>query len=104
PGGRAVRLLGARVLRRRGVPVAAVAYQVGQGDATLLVSRAQPAGSGNTAAPKHPLAKVGFSAGARAFSWSMRQQTYALATSVVSDPQIACLLCHTSAPQRITVN
>jgi hypothetical protein len=94
PSSRTVRLLGARLLQTHGAPIAAVAYAVGGGTATLVVSRAR-AKRGGSPAPKHSFS--------RALSWTMREQVYALACSVVNEPQVACLLCHSTTPQRITV-
>lgn len=83
----AVRLLGARILRKSGIPVVAVSYAVGDGQAALLVSRSR---SGDQ--PGHLFARIG-PAQRGVFSWSMREQTYALACSA-RNPRVACLLCH----------
>jgi hypothetical protein len=98
PGSSEVRLLGARLIRRKGAPVAAVAYQAGEGTAALLVSGR---GSGGSKSP-HVFAPVETSGGSRVYSWKMREQEYTLASSVTHDPHAACLLCH-SQPQ-MTLN
>ncbi len=80
PSRRAVRLLGARVIRTVGTPVGAVVYRVGDSDATLLVAR-----TSDMADTSH-----------RRFSWSAGGLTYALACANEAHPEAACLLCHAS--------
>jgi hypothetical protein len=90
----AVSLLGARMIAREGVPVAAVAYRVGNERAALLISRTgsvDPIG-------RHMFTKVG-----GVSSWSMGGQVYALACSA-KNPQVACLLCHANPEQPEMVN
>src|SRR5258708_38863060 len=72
PGSGAVRLLGARLISRHGAPVAAVAYRVGDDDATLLVSRKHSLFSGNSAS-KHVFSRIESAGGARFFSWRTRE-------------------------------
>ena len=81
-GNSAVRLLGARLMRLDGMPVAAIGYQVGDSAATLLVCRKR---SGGAATTKHVFSR----ADSRLFTWSMREQVYTIASSAA-----ACLLCH----------
>jgi hypothetical protein len=76
-----VRLLGARVIRLGGSRIGAVSYRVGEHRATMLVARAA-GGSGISAGPG-PLACKG------------RDQVLAVACSNPSQPELACLLCHT---------
>jgi hypothetical protein len=76
-----VRLLGARVIRFGGSRIGAVSYRVGEHRATMLVARAA-GGSGISAGPG-PLACKG------------RDQVLAVACSNPSQPELACLLCHT---------
>ena len=76
-----IRLLGARVIRFGGSRIGAVSYRVGEHRATMLVARAA-GGSGISAGPG-PLACKG------------RDQVLAVACSNPSQPELACLLCHT---------
>jgi anti-sigma factor RsiW len=103
PGSGAVRLLGARLIPRRGAPVAVVAYRVGDNDATLLVSRKHSVFSGK-AASKHVFSRIESAEGARFFSWRTREQIYTIASSMTKDPQGACLLCHANEPSPATFN
>ena len=96
PGVGAIRLLGARLVEYQGEPVAAVSYRVGNGSAMLLVSRRQPADGGDVANRAHRFAPIRAGNGARLFAWNMRRQEYMIACSDMADPQVACLLCHTS--------
>jgi hypothetical protein len=75
-----VQLLGARVIRFGGSRIGAVSYRVREHRATLLVARAS--GGGISAGPG-PLACKG------------RDQVLAVACSNPSQPELACLLCHT---------
>jgi len=59
PGSGAVRLLGARLIPRRGAPVAAVAYRVGDNDATLPVSRKYWVFSGKAASARFFAHRIG---------------------------------------------
>ncbi len=99
PENGAVRLLGARMIAGGETPIAAIAYQVGNARAALLVSRAP--GNG-TVTPKHAFAKSD-NAGNGLISWSMGQQVYTLACSG-KDPQVACLLCHVGSERPTAVN
>jgi anti-sigma factor RsiW len=85
PGSSAVRLLGARLIRLDGEPVAAVGYKVGDSAATLLVCRKR-SGASTT---KHVFSR----AESRLLTWTMRDQVFTIA-SAAKDPQAACLLCH----------
>jgi anti-sigma factor RsiW len=86
PGSSAVRLLGARIIRLGGSPIAAVGYKVGDSPATLLVCRKR---SGGAATTKHVFSRMN----ARVLTWTMRAQVYTIA-STAKDPQAACQLCH----------
>lgn len=94
----AIRLLGARLLHLRGVPVAAIDYRVGDRMATLFVSGKQPGLNGNTHASKHLFSRIKSSRDEQLFSWNMRNQTYAIVFSGAKDPHGACMLCHASTP------
>jgi hypothetical protein len=89
PGSGAVRLLGARLIRLDGAPIAAVAYKVGDSAATLFVCRKRSVTGGNEPI-KHVFSRVN----AQLFTWSMREQVYTIASSSAKEPQAACLLCH----------
>jgi hypothetical protein len=91
PGSGSVRLLGARLIRLDGSPIAAVCYKVGDSAATLLVLRKA---GGNSAKKEHVFSRVESAGGARLISWSMREQVYTIASSAAKDPEAACALCH----------
>ena len=103
PGSGGVRLLGARLIPRRGAPVAAVAYRVGEDEATLLVSRKRSVFSGK-AASKRVFSRIESAGGARFFSWRTREHVYTIASSMTKDPQAPCLLCHANEPPPTTLN
>lgn len=94
----AVRLLGARLVRLRGLPVAAIDYRVGDMVATLLVSGRSAGQSGEASASKHFFSRIESPAGVRIVSWNMRNQTYAIAFSGAGSSGGACLLCHANTP------
>jgi len=81
-----VRLVGARVIEKRGARIGdrqyigEIQYKVGPDTATLLVARA---GSGPDGGHRH-------------LAWRSRGQSYALASSNSERPDAACLLCHAS--------
>jgi hypothetical protein len=83
-----VRLVGARVIEKRGAGVGdiryigEIQYKVGPDTATLLVARAGP-GSGQDGGHRH-------------LAWRSRGQLYAVASSSSERPDAACLLCHAS--------
>jgi hypothetical protein len=79
-GSGAVRLAGIRLLQKRGVPIAAVAYRVGADTATLLIARVPEASETGHGSP----------------FWRTRSQAYAVASSDPDHAEAACLLCHTS--------
>jgi hypothetical protein len=94
----AVRVLGTRIIRLRGLAVAAIDYRVGDQVATLFVSGKRAGLTGTAKASKHL-----FSRG-RLVSWNMRSQTYTIAFSATGafsetgNSHGACLLCHASSP------
>lgn len=73
-----VRLAGVRMIRKRGMRIAAVDYTVGSDAATLLVARTGPAAD----------SEHGW------LTWKSGGLSYALACSSVEHPEAACLLCH----------
>lgn len=97
----AVHLLGAKLVELRGTLIAAVAYHVGDDSATLLVSRKRTMFWDSNAESKHLFSRVATSQGTSLFSWSMREQNYAIAWAGVNDPQGACLLCHADLHGRL---
>jgi hypothetical protein len=86
-----VQLLGARLIRQRGLPVAAIDYRVGGEAATLFVSGKRGGLSGTTEAAGHLFSRIN----ARLVSWNVGNQTYTIAFSGAKSPHGACLLCHT---------
>jgi hypothetical protein len=94
----AVRLLGTRIIRFNGLPVAAIEYRVGDQVATLFVSGKRAGLTASAKASKHL-----FSQG-RLVSWNMRSQTYTIAVSKTgvfsgaTNSRGACLLCHANSP------
>jgi hypothetical protein len=93
-----VRLLGVRMTKLRGLPVAAIDYRVGDEVATLFVSgkRAGPAGNGSPS--RHMFSPTKSAGDTRLYSWDMHDQTYAIAFSGAENSHVACLLCHSSTP------
>jgi hypothetical protein len=92
PDSSGVRLLGTRIVRLHGLPIAAIDYRVGDQVATLFVSGKRVGLTTSTKASKHL-----FSPG-RLVSWNMRSQTYTIAFSGTVNSRAACLLCHASLP------
>jgi hypothetical protein len=88
----AVRLLGTRIIRLNGLPIAAIDYRVGDQVATLFVSGKRAGLTASAKASKHL-----FSQG-RLVSWNMRSQTYTIASSGTGNSRAACLLCHANSP------
>jgi anti-sigma factor RsiW len=82
-----VRLLGARVIRFHGEPLAAIDYRTGDDVGTLVVSSGRSTAASNTGSSGH-----------RLLSWNMRNQTYTIAFPGARDARRACLLCHANAP------
>jgi hypothetical protein len=95
---RVVRLLGVRMARLRGVPIAAVDYRVGDEGATLFVSGKQGGEAGGEAASRHVFLPTKSAADGRLYSWSMHNQIYAIAASGLENSHAACLLCHSNTP------
>jgi hypothetical protein len=85
-----VRIVGANVTRGA-VPVAEVAYRVGDDTATLLVSKDA---SGVRSYPQHDARASEAFGAAHVSSWTMRGQAYTLAWTAQGQSRIACLLCH----------
>ena len=81
------------------MPIAAIAYQVGDARAALLVSRTP---GGSIVSPKHAFARLD---GGRngLYSWGMGQQMYTLVCSG-KDPQVACQLCHAGSERLTAIN
>jgi hypothetical protein len=73
-------LLGARIVRHRGRPIAAISYEVDGRAAKLLVAHAASNGSTPHGRP----------------SWQTAGQSYALAFAETSRAEAACLICHSS--------
>jgi hypothetical protein len=100
----AVRLLGTRIVRLHGLPVAAIDYRVGDQWATLFVSGKRAGLTGSAKASKHLLSQ------GRLVSWNMRSETYTIAYSAAGafsatgafpgtgNSRGACLLCHANSP------
>ena len=88
-----VQLVGATMVSSK-VPTAQISYRVGNTEATLLVSKADPAA--NT---MHTFVRSGFSHGASFQSWTMRGQMYTIATS--AEAKVGCLLCHNGGAPRL---
>ncbi len=84
-----VELLGARVLGPPGNRIAAIAYRVAGGAATLFVGRRR----GQVEAG-HISTRTASMGGMELISWSMRDQVYALAADGGADPHDGCRLCH----------
>jgi len=85
----AVEVLGARLIERHGSRIAAIAYRVAVGAATLFVGRAR-----SRAKEEHPVTRIASLHGSELISWSMRDQAYALVSDSPGDPRAGCRLCH----------
>jgi hypothetical protein len=83
-----VRILGVRMLRVRGLPVAAIDYIANGDRETLMVSGKDPALADSPVASRHIL-KAKQDGDTRLVSWNMRNENYTL-----TDSHGACLLCH----------
>jgi hypothetical protein len=97
-----VLLLGVRLIRFRGSPAAAIDYHVGEGAATLVVSRKQGGLTANTEAGKHLFSPMKSAGKEHLLSWNMRNQNYTIAYSGDKDLGGACLLCHANTRSLIT--
>jgi anti-sigma factor RsiW len=84
-----VELLGARMIRRGGDDIAAIAYRFANGAATLFVGKAKAGGEG-----KHGVTHVASIGGAELYSWTSHEQSFALVSASHEDPRGACRLCH----------
>jgi hypothetical protein len=82
---RPVKLLGARLLRFRGVQVAAIDYRIGAQAATLFVS-------GKHEGSVIPRMETALDHGI--YSWSLRDETYMVSYSGPPASREACMLCH----------
>jgi hypothetical protein len=87
---KAVRVLGARLLRVRGVRVAAIDYRVGTKAATLFVTGKD---AGNVLPREESAADRGL------YSWNLRDETYLVSYTGPQASREACLLCHPAGMQ-----
>lgn len=93
-----VRLVGARLIRLRGLPIAAIDYRVDDGVATLFVTGKRAGLSGNTAASRHLFSRTKSAGDALFFTWNMRNESYTIAFPGAKISRGACLLCHATTP------
>lgn len=98
-----IRLLGVRLTRLRGVPVAAIDYRVGSEMATLLVSARHSGLAADSGTGRHMFSTMK-ATGTRLVSWNMRDQSYAIAFSGTGNMHEACMLCHANMPAMIAIN
>lgn len=98
-----IRLLGVRLMRLRGIPVAAIDYRVGREVATLLVS-ARHSGLGATNGTGRHMFSTIKTTGTRLVSWNMRDENYAIAFTGTGNMHEACMLCHANLPGMIAIN
>lgn len=103
PESAAVRVIGVRLVRLRGLPVAAIDCRFGADRATLVVS-AKRAGHAGNEVGKHLFAEGESGSGTRMVSWNMRNQNYAIAFAGAGDANAACMLCHANLPGLIAIN
>lgn len=99
-----IRLLGVRLMRMRGIPVAAIDYRVGGEMATLLVSARHPDAGPSNGVGRHVFSTTRTAANARLVSWNMRDQNYAIAFPAAGSLHEACMLCHVNLPGLIAIN
>lgn len=89
-----VKVIGASVSRYDN-KVAEVSYQVGEYQAALLVTKDS---TGAKTYPSHEIRPSDPYQTARVSSWSMRGQSYTLASAAPGEARVACLLCHGAEP------
>ena len=99
-----IRVSGARLIRVKGVRVAAIDYRVGVDSATLFVSGRRSTPGENSVAPRHVFSGMESSGKTRLVSWNRRNQSYTIAFSGVGDTRGACLVCHANMPGLLTMN
>jgi hypothetical protein len=99
-----VRLFGVRLIRVRGLRVAAIDYGIGDDVATLFVSEKRGARGTKTEATKHLFSSTKSTGETRVVSWNMTNQNYTIAFSGAGDAHGACLLCHANTPGLVTMN
>jgi hypothetical protein len=89
----AVRLIGVRMVESRGLPIAAIDYEVRGEAATLFVSGKRAGLTGNDMGPsQHLRSRRGLT------YWNMRNETYTIAFGSENNSRGACLLCHANLP------
>jgi hypothetical protein len=89
----AVQLIGVRMVESRGLPIAAIDYEVRGETATLFVSGKRAGLTGNDMGPsQHLRSRRGLT------YWNMRNETYTIAFGSENNSRGACLLCHANLP------
>jgi len=83
-------LLGARIIQRPGARIAAIAYRIAGGAATLFVARRR----GSSEGPHHAEMQMASFSGGELISWSMRDKVYAMVSAGGPDLHAGCRLCH----------
>lgn len=87
------KLIGVRMVESRGLPIAAIDYEVHGETATLFVSAKRAGLTGNAMGPsQHLRSRRGLT------YWNMRNETYTIAFGSENNSRGACLLCHASLP------
>jgi hypothetical protein len=87
-GGEPVSLVSARLERRRGEPVAAITYRVGN---EFVDMRVAPAGK---PVARHSQPRVESTATTRTVSWDMGAESYSVTLNGATASNHACVLCH----------
>ena len=88
-----IHVVGVRLAKLHGLPIAAVDYKVGDEVATLVVSGRRAGLTGDDMGPSlHLHSRRGLT------YWNMRNETYTIAFQSVKNPHGACMLCHATAP------
>jgi hypothetical protein len=97
-GGEPVSLVSARLERRRGEPVAAITYRVGN---EFVDMRVAPAGK---PAAGHSPPRVESTANTRTVSWDMGKESYSVTLNSATAANHACILCHADPPGMVAFN
>jgi hypothetical protein len=95
--GENVSLVGARLVRLKGTPLAEVTCRVGQHFVSMLVAN-RPVRSGAGRKLRHEDLRIESAADMRLISWNMGAERYMMALTDTYDFHKACLLCHADPP------
>jgi anti-sigma factor RsiW len=95
-----VSLVGARLMRMDGFPVAAITYRVGKDFAAMVVTGRR----GGLKRNGHIGQRSSSRGDTRLFSWNMSGELYTIALARATDSRAACILCHAEPHGLPTLN